>query len=149
VALYSKGKGRYTREYDALWERLVPKTDAADTLQGELVRSIGRLASECYRNGNGNWNRFYRTFTTFLRRHLRDRRVFDSDMIEQIEQDIQAIRNRSYCWRAVVEEANEEDAYDRLTDRVVGWCRARPELVWLDKRAKAGLEAGSIADLFP
>ena len=46
VALYADGNGKYQKEYDELWSALVPESGSAASLQGELVRLIGRLASE-------------------------------------------------------------------------------------------------------
>jgi len=124
--LYLRGEGRYDEEYAELWERLVPKSGRADTVQGELVRTIGRLASEYYRNGNVNWDEGFRKFTDFLYRHLRDEVVFDEGTIRRIEEDIAEIRRYG-------EEGEEfsyeegEDVFDRTTDRVVEWCRRHPE----------------------
>jgi len=90
------------------------------------VRAIGRLASEFYRNGNMNWDEGFHSFTDFLERHLRDESVFDGGTIRGIEEDLAEIRRYG-------EEEDEppyeegEDAFDRITDRVVEWCRHHPE----------------------
>lgn len=39
-----------------LWDRLVPGSGAAATLQGELVRIVGRLGHEILGNGAANWD---------------------------------------------------------------------------------------------
>lgn len=126
---YVTGKGRYQKEAQQLWASLVPQSGQADTVQGELVRVIGRLASEEYRNGNGNWDRGFRMYTNFLAKHLPDEAVFDAEQLTQIKEDIQQIRyygSRSPHVREVtptVPYAKGEDAFDRLTDRVVEWCQ--------------------------
>lgn len=124
--LYSKNKGRYEKEYRELWDSLVPQSGQANTIQGELVRVIGRLASECYRNGNANWNRGFRIYTNFLARHLTDERIFDAQALSQIKEDLQTIRKFGSDSRTL-KYSKEEDEFDRITDRVVEWCQNRPE----------------------
>ena len=126
--LYDELKGKYQNEYDELWEKLVPPSGQAATLQGELVRVIGRLTDEAYRNGNINWNfgNAYWLFSEFLARHLEDPKVFTPEELTEIRLDIHQIRHYAEepfdlkCLR-------EEEAYDRLTNRVVEWCRYYPE----------------------
>lgn len=107
----------------------------ADTIQGELVRVIGRLASEFYRNGNGNWDMGFRMYTNFLYKHLQDKTVFDAQAIRQMEEDIQEIRDFGSGKKDLVYEEGE-DAFDRITDRVVEWCQQHPELIKRDKNPK-------------
>lgn len=42
------------KEFDAMWNRLVPMAGKAETLRGEVLRCAGRIEYECYNNGNGN-----------------------------------------------------------------------------------------------
>jgi hypothetical protein len=46
--------GKNQKEYDALWDKLVPAEGEADTIEGELIRCIGRLFYEYCNNGNCN-----------------------------------------------------------------------------------------------
>jgi hypothetical protein len=126
--LYSRGEGRYEKEYQELWNRLVPESGQADTVQGELVRVIGRLGSEFDRNGNCNWDRGFRLYTNFLYKYLRDTSVFDEGTIRQIETDIQEIRDFGSHKKDLVYDEGE-DAFDRITDRVVEWCQQHPKLI--------------------
>lgn len=41
--------------HDALWNELVPEGGEAESIQGEMIRSLGRISSEMFRNGNNNW----------------------------------------------------------------------------------------------
>lgn len=122
---YARGEGRYDEEYADLWARLVPRGGQAETVQGELVRAIGRLASECYRNGSTNWDDGFRAFAEFAERHVRDASVFDESTICGIEQDLAEIQRYGEEEEPPYEEG--EDAFDRLTDRVVEWCRVHPD----------------------
>lgn len=51
---YWDGNGAYSKEYGDLWNNLVPDKGSAKTINGELVRAIGRLNYEYYNNGNCN-----------------------------------------------------------------------------------------------
>ena len=42
------------KDFQELWNELVPKKGEADTLNGELIRSMGRLRYEYHNNGNLN-----------------------------------------------------------------------------------------------
>src|SRR5262245_49332438 len=50
-----------------VWQNLVPKSGAATSVQGELLRSIERLRWEAQQNGNINWDEGFRLFIAFLR----------------------------------------------------------------------------------
>ena len=46
---------KWWEEYERLQSALVPPSGQADTVQGEMVRCVGKLTDEAYRNGNINW----------------------------------------------------------------------------------------------
>jgi hypothetical protein len=50
---YWNNKGRFQAEYDELI-KLMPAMGAADTVAGELIRSVSRLGYDFYNNGMGN-----------------------------------------------------------------------------------------------
>ncbi len=127
MALYASGQGQYDAEYCQLWKKLVPKSGRAETLQGELVRIIGRLASEYYRNGNMNWENGYDAMLSFLSNTLQTSGNFDEDLAGTIELDVAEIRQNAESGACPYTE--DEDEYDRLTDRVVEWCRYNSELI--------------------
>ena len=56
--------------HQALWQELVPPSGPAPSLQGELVRCIGSLTDEAYRNGNINWGARHRAMVDTLEQHL-------------------------------------------------------------------------------
>lgn len=51
---YWNSDGIYNEEYSKLYDELVPDQGEAETLNGELIRSISRLGHEYNNNGNGN-----------------------------------------------------------------------------------------------
>jgi len=126
--LYSDGKGRHNDEYKDLWNRLVPASGQADTVQGEVVRAIGRLASECYRNGNINWDAGFEMFVDFLKAQICDATVFDPDTLDSLSEDFEMIRDTGRS----EPDMNYEDGED-VYDRVVEWCRDYPTPIALRK----------------
>lgn len=119
MALYTDGLGQYQNEYDAFWQRLVFKSGNANTLQGELVRLIGKLASEYYRNGNINWNEDYQNMAQCLevelKKHFED--LLDRESIEVYLYQI--IKNGE---TGIYYYLDSEDQYDKITDYVVRYC---------------------------
>ena len=46
--IYWMGNGKYQKEYDELWERLVPSQGNAVTKAGELLRAVSRIYYRWY-----------------------------------------------------------------------------------------------------
>lgn len=77
---------------DQLWEKLVPKSGCAETLQGELVRAHGRLMDELYRNGMMNWGSgFYEGFAKLIHSTLKSEKRFSKLMKKIIDSEISCI----------------------------------------------------------
>jgi hypothetical protein len=73
---YWNGDGRLQTEYDLLSDTLVPHSGRAKTLNGELIRAIGRLGHEYFNNGNmnawcENWKTEFPHVHPFFHRFLR------------------------------------------------------------------------------
>ena len=120
MALYADGLGQYQNEYDALWQSLVPKSGQADTLQGELVRLIGRLASEYYRNGNMNWSDDFSNMAKCLETELGQhfKHLSDQQAIQVYLYQIVKNGETGICYYL-----DGEDIYDKITDYVVAFCQ--------------------------
>ena len=54
IGSYSEGTGKHNKEYDELYEKLVPDAGEAPTVRGELLRCVSRLGYEYWNNGNCN-----------------------------------------------------------------------------------------------
>ncbi len=122
--LYSRGKGLYSAQYRELFNVLIPRKGVADSLQGELLRAITRLARECYDNGNVTWQedcQDHQPYVDLLRLCLLDLSVFGVWGVVQIAQDLDTIQAIGEG-REEFDFPDHEDPYDRVTDRVVEWC---------------------------
>lgn len=62
--------GEWKKQYEALWNLLVPSTGPAKTVQGEVIRISGRVQDELYRNGGVNWDKDYRKMLNALLRYF-------------------------------------------------------------------------------
>lgn len=123
--LYEQRRGRYQKEAAALWNELVPPSGQAETVQGELIRCVGRLSDECTRNGNINWSDGFVLMAEYLRRHLCDG-TFDQETSQDIAEDVDDVVAAADAPETVF-NVEDEDTFDRLTDRVVEWCQRHPE----------------------
>ena len=111
-------------EHGRLWKLLVPSSDEAPTIQGEVIRASGRLADEAYRNGNINWGKMHEGFVRFLAQTLDDPATFDPTERAAIAEVLAAI----------VHDADEPDVsgagstYYRVSEFGVRWCLANRSL---------------------
>ncbi len=128
MALYADGIGKFQKEFDELWNNLVPHEGNADSLQGELIRIIGRLASEFYRNGNMNWetNPYYQKMANCLQTELCKYFTDDFDNEAISCYMYQIIQNGI---TGVTMYVDGEDQYDKITDYVVIFCQRNKELI--------------------
>ena len=124
VALYADGNGKYQKEYDELWSALVPESGSAASLQGELVRLIGRLASEYYRNGNMNWDLGYQNMAHCLQAELNKAFPEKREIINGIVARIISDAETGEC-----DYRDDEDEYDILTDYIVEFCQKYLEMI--------------------
>ena len=76
---YWDNKGAMQTEFDSLYEKLVPSSGNAASLNGELIRAISRLHYEYYNNGNCNAyvrprkvSKFYGRFIDLIERSVPD-----------------------------------------------------------------------------
>jgi Ankyrin repeats (3 copies) len=69
--------GRWEDRHQQLWEKLVPSSGAAATVQGEVIRISGRIHDELERNGGVNWDADYRSMADALLAHFRSGNPLD------------------------------------------------------------------------
>lgn len=105
-----------------IWKNLVPKSGQADTVQGELLRSIEKLRWESQNNGNGNWDDGFEKLLTFLSLTLTDEIRLTSSTLSCVSDDIKRLGDYDCPYV-------EDDLFDRLTDAAVAYCRLNPKLL--------------------
>lgn len=136
------------RQNDYQWKVLVPPEGKAETVQGELIRSIGRLQTEYFKNAMMNWgdgSGHYERFTDFLHRVLRKEPTFSKLVKKLIDADIKEIRSTGKAGRLIAagKESKKsildtnffvsndvEKSMQRLGALVALWCLRNPDLIY-------------------
>lgn len=106
----------------ALWDELVPPSGPAESVQGEVIRCIGKLTDEAYRNGNGNWSDRHRDMVTYLEDTLLDA-TFEETRRDALRTQIRKLRNH----RALDLSGNGSPHY-LVSEAAVDWCLAHRTL---------------------
>jgi hypothetical protein len=108
-----------SQKFFRLFATLVPESGQAATVQGELVRAIGRMADEFAKNGFANWDAGYERLSTFALRHLTDG-TFGPQTTAGVRTDIDHIQ--AYGRGADTGGYDLESAFDRLMQAAATWC---------------------------
>ncbi len=91
---HDTGQSSYSQSvqrFAELWGALVPDRGHADTVHGEVLRAVGRLASEDRRNGCMNWGEDYEGLVVFLRGSLPDEAIFGASRCTRIVKDLDTV----------------------------------------------------------
>lgn len=71
---------KWQEQYNELWKLLVPSSGHANTVQGEVIRIIGRVTNELLDNGGINWDAEYKKMVNTLPIYFR---TFDGETAEK------------------------------------------------------------------
>jgi hypothetical protein len=127
-------------QFSCLWGELVPSGGEAETLQGEIVRAVGRLEDEYNRNGNVNWEPggYHNEFVEFLKQRLADPTTFDAATVKEIWNAAERVRLAAEDLETEIFEGEEirtqkhsaDPAFPVLIKRAVEWCQKHPEPIY-------------------
>lgn len=114
-----KVKGRtWQKQYQSLWDQLVPGIGHAETVQGEAVRLIGRLANEVLEQGGCNWDADFRKMVNAFAGYLGTGTPADADTITRAKK---------------LSPDTDEDEFAYLTEQTVKWVANNPTPIPLEK----------------
>lgn len=114
IAVQSKG---WAKQYQELWDYLVPGSGACKTVQGEVIRINGRVSYEILDNGGINWDKDFRAMLKALGRYL----TWGQPLSEAESQEIHRLIS-------VLESAKGwEEELNRLCELSVKWVLLNPE----------------------
>ena len=117
----------------------------ASSLQGELVRALGRIEAEHFRNGMTNWgdgSGFYEGFTSLIHDTLKSEKNFTKLVKKAIVADIGEIKKSGQIGKAIASGKKPRDAafggnvliqcdveksHQRLGALITLWCQRHPE----------------------
>ncbi len=127
------------------WKAWVPSSGSAPTLQGEVIRALGRIESEFFRNGMMNWgdgSNHYEDFTKLIHTTLKAEKSFSKLVLKIVDADIAAIirsgeigkaiaadkkpREDAFCSNFFIKTAVEA-SHQRLGALISLWCERNPE----------------------
>lgn len=113
---YWAGKGQLQKEYDALYNELVPSMGAADTIQGEVLRAASKIVYRHYNDGD----EFNQASFDQLKPYIGDVTSYDDLAHKATEFAIKAngnyTPNQGWDSLDVMEYGPEEDDYDDEED---------------------------------
>ena len=113
---------KYPAEAKALWEKYVPRSGQAETVQGELIRAVEKLRDEAVRNGNVNWDDGFEILACFIRDTLVSSGQFDPFTQKAISRETARLLDYE-------RPVTDDGPFDRLAEWVVEWSRRHPEPV--------------------
>ena len=109
-------------------------------MQGEIIRSVGRLEDEYNRNGNINWKPgdYHCEFVEFLKRYLADSNTFDQRSVQQIRDAAEQVRLAAEDLEIEYENGEEiptqkhsaDEALKYLMERAIEWCDKNPKPIY-------------------
>ncbi len=103
-------------EAKSIWQTYVPKRGQAETVQGELLRSVEKLRDESTRNGNMNWDSGFEILLKYAETRLTDPAVYPPEVIASTRAAFSRLQDYEHPYL-------EDDLYDQLGDRVVEYFR--------------------------
>lgn len=128
-------------ENNTQWKTLIPSEGKAQTVQGELIRAIGRLQTENFKNGMMNWgdgSGHYEGFAAFIHSTLKDEPTFSKIVKKMIDADIGEIKQAGKLGRSLASgkgtrksaltksffvASDVEKSMQRLGALVALWCQ--------------------------
>ncbi len=116
--------GSWEKQYEMLWQLLVPASGAAQTVQGEVIRIAGRVGDELYRNGGINWDKNYRKMLDALLVHLASGTPLCESQLNEAKTLAASIRAKG---------TGDEQLTDRLCELAVLWVSKNPNPISLNK----------------
>lgn len=116
--------GDWRTEFKRLWKELVPPEGQANTVQGELIRAVGRLKDEAFRNGNQNFGKSHRILCKYIRETMTDTEVFSRDEIKELDRWIERVLDAEHP-----DVLGPSTCFHHLFEMAVRWCQAHPDLI--------------------
>ena len=110
------------RQFDALWDRLVPVSGQSASLQGEVIRIAGKVGYEVYDNGCVNWGSSFDMLLDQFLSIVTSRTGLPPDDVERANAAVDSLKAQSM----------ETQACDDLIRLAVRWARLNPVLIATD-----------------
>lgn len=109
-------EGTWGAQHRALWDLLVPASGTANTVQGEIIRTSGKMADEIFRNGGANWDRGFSSMLLWTITQLGEGNPLPAPQLEEAAGLREAMRG-GHCL------SGSAPAPERLQALAVHWVR--------------------------
>ncbi len=113
----------WEKQFEELWELLIPSSGNSKTVQGEVVRIAGKVRDEIYRNGGANWNIDFKKMLDALFIHLSSNNSLPIGDLENADSIIKDIRKNG---------EGEDDKLNLLCELATKWVLANRTPILLD-----------------
>ena len=101
---------QYQEEARHIWNNLVPQSGQAESLQGELLRQIEKIAREAQVNGNVNWDGDFEFFCDFLKEKLTEIDVINDEEKSRVVEALAKFKEHGqYARKLYNKEISDED----------------------------------------
>lgn len=108
----------WKEQYNELWAKLVPASGRAQTVQGEMIRIIGKVSYEILDNGGLNWDDDYRKMLKALSGFMSS---FESSGNAPVDEATGIIKK--------ISASTDEKPLNRLTEIIVDLIISNPQPV--------------------
>lgn len=115
----------WQKQYEELWELLIPASGSAKTIQGEVVRIAGKVRHEIFDNGGVNWDAYFKKMLETYLIYLKSEKTLSIGEIEKANLLVQDIRKSGNA---------EIDDLDFLCNLATKWVLLNPTPIILDKQ---------------
>ncbi len=117
-------RATWQKQFEELWELLVPSSGSAKIVQGEVLRIAGRVRDEIYRNGGANWNIDFKKMLEAFLVHLTSNNALSTDELKKLNSLVKDICKNKFA---------ETDELYYLCELATKWTLLNPEPILLDK----------------
>ncbi|WP_158977982.1 ankyrin repeat domain-containing protein [Cellulophaga sp. L1A9] len=114
----------WQKQYEELWDFLIPSSGSAKTIQGEVVRISGKVRDEIYRNGGGNWDIDFKKMLAIFFDYLSIGISLNNDELKKTAILIKDIRENGDA---------EIDDLNYLCELATKWVLLNPNPILLEK----------------
>lgn len=112
----------WQKQHNELWNMLVPGRGRANTVQGEVIRIVGKAIYEILDNGGMNWDDEYRKMMKALIEYFHMADGLEAELVDEACRLAKNVSSRS-----------DEKLLYRLNELAVKWVIANPEPIVLGK----------------
>ncbi|WP_294820382.1 ankyrin repeat domain-containing protein [uncultured Flavobacterium sp.] len=106
--------GTWQKQFNELWELLIPSSGTAQTMQGEVIRIAGRISDELKRNGGINWDDDYKVMADSFLEFIQTGQSLSREEIDETAKIVSEVKRRT------------DKNVNRLAHIAVLWVLANP-----------------------